>query len=78
MRIVDVRARPVSVPRLAEFRPKTAHGERVNSEYVVLELRTDEGATGLGEATVDRGWSGEDAASTAALLAAESGNSSSA
>ncbi|GGM61924.1 dipeptide epimerase [Dactylosporangium sucinum] len=61
-------ARAVSVPRLAQFRPKTAHGERATSDYVIVQVRTEDGPVGLGEATVDRAWSGEDAISTESLI----------
>jgi L-alanine-DL-glutamate epimerase-like enolase superfamily enzyme len=66
--IVDVIARAVSVPRIEQFRPKTAHGERSTSNYVIVQVVTGDGLVGLGEATVDRGWSGEDPFSTEELL----------
>lgn len=68
MRIQEVRAIPVRVPRKSRFMPKTAHGVITSSEYVLLEMETDEGITGVGEVTCSPSWNGEDAAGTTALL----------
>ena len=61
MRITRVETIPVRVPLRAGLTTKTAHGEHVDSHYVIVRLRTDAGLVGLGEATVDPLWSGETA-----------------
>jgi L-alanine-DL-glutamate epimerase-like enolase superfamily enzyme len=68
MKIRDVQAVPVRVPRTPRFLPKTAHGEVTASEYVVLEVRTEDGLTGLGEVTCAPRWNGEEAAGSTALV----------
>jgi muconate cycloisomerase len=47
---------------------KTAHGDHVTSDYVVVRVHTDEGLVGLGEATVSALWSGETSKSTVAAI----------
>jgi muconate cycloisomerase len=69
LEIVAVRAWPVRVERLADFRPKTAKGGPTHSEYALLEVETAGGFVGLGEATTAPAWNGEDAVGTADLLA---------
>lgn len=68
MRIKAIEATAVRVPRLTRLLPKTAHGEVRASEYVVIEIRTDNGLLGLGEVTCALGWSGETAAKSIQLL----------
>ncbi len=68
MKIREVQATPVRVRRSPRFLPKTAHGEVAASEYVILEVKTDEGLTGLGEVTCSPRWSGEEAVGTVALV----------
>jgi L-alanine-DL-glutamate epimerase-like enolase superfamily enzyme len=68
VKIRQVRATPVRVRRSPRFLPKTAHGEVAASEYVIIEVETDEGLTGLGEVTCSPRWSGEEAAGTVALV----------
>ncbi len=74
MKITTVRATPVRVPRLTRFLPRTAHGEVTASEYVILELGTDNGAVGLAEVTCSPTWSGEDAAGSTELLEGDVGS----
>jgi muconate cycloisomerase len=47
---------------------KTAHGDHVTSDYVVVRVHTDGGLIGLGEATVSALWSGETSKSTVAVI----------
>jgi muconate cycloisomerase len=68
VRVRGVQATPVRVARRPELLPKTAHGEVSQSEYVLLELTTDDGVVGIGEATTAPGWNGEEWAGTAALV----------
>lgn len=71
MKIREVKAIPVRVRRSPRFLPKTAHGETTVSEYVILEVATDDGLTGLGEVTCSARWNGEEAAGTVALVRSE-------
>ncbi|MBI2194547.1 MAG: mandelate racemase/muconate lactonizing protein [Planctomycetes bacterium] len=59
MKITRVEALPVRVPLRKGMTTKTAHGEHVDSPYVIVRVHTDEGLVGLGEATVSPRWSGE-------------------
>src|SRR5436190_2184765 len=47
---------------------KTAHGEHVDSPYVIVRVHTDEGLVGLGEATVAPRWTGETSRSCVAAI----------
>lgn len=68
MKITGIDATAVSVPRRREFLPKTAHGEVATSEYVIVQMLTDEGLVGLGEVTCAPGWNGEEYAGSVSLL----------
>src|SRR4051795_888104 len=68
MRITQVEAIPVRVPLAAGMTTKTAHGDHVTSNYVIVRVHTDEGLVGLGEATVAARWSGETSASCVAAI----------
>ena len=68
MNIARIRATPVRVRRSARFLPRTAHGEVMASEYVIIEVETADGMIGLGEVTCSPRWSGEEAAGTVALV----------
>jgi L-alanine-DL-glutamate epimerase-like enolase superfamily enzyme len=68
MKICDVRATPVRVRRRTRFLPRTAHGEVAASEYVIIELLTDDDHVGLGEVTCSPRWNGEEAPGSTALL----------
>jgi len=59
MRITRLETIPVNVPLKPGLTTKTAHGEHVTSPYVIVRLHTDDGLTGLGEATLSPRWSGE-------------------
>ena len=61
MRITNIEAIPVKVPLKPGLTTKTAHGEHVDSPYVIVRVHTDEGLVGLGEATLAPRWSGEGA-----------------
>lgn len=68
MRILEIVATPVRVPRLPRFLPKTAHGESSASEYIVLELVGESGLVGLGEVTCSPRWNGEEIVSSMAII----------
>lgn len=59
MKITRIEAIPVLVPLRKGMTTKTAHGEHVDSPYVIIRVHTDEGLIGLGEATAAPRWSGE-------------------
>ena len=54
MRITKIEAIPVRVPLKAGMTTRTAHGDHVTSDYVIVRVHTDAGLVGLGEATVAR------------------------
>src|SRR3954452_20697604 len=68
MRITAIEAIPVRVPLKAGMTTRTAHGDHVTSDYVVVRVLTDEGLVGLGEATVAARWSGETSPSCVAAI----------
>jgi muconate cycloisomerase len=59
VKIIGVEPIPIRVPLKQGMTTKTAHGEHVDSPYVLVRVHTDEGLVGLGEATVAPRWSGE-------------------
>lgn len=59
MKITRVEPIPILVPLKQGLTTKTAHGEHIDSPYVIIRIHTDEGMVGLGEATVAPRWSGE-------------------
>jgi L-alanine-DL-glutamate epimerase-like enolase superfamily enzyme len=63
VRVTAIEAIPVRVPLKKGMTTRTAHGDHVTSDYVVVRVKTDAGLEGLGEATVSAIWSGETSAS---------------
>ncbi len=59
MKIIQIEPIPVRVPLKAGLTTKTAHGEHIDSPYVIVRIHTDTDLVGLGEATVAPRWSGE-------------------
>jgi L-alanine-DL-glutamate epimerase-like enolase superfamily enzyme len=59
MKIVSIEASPVSLVVRPSVAIVSAAGSHPESHYVVVTIRSDEGHTGYGEATVTAGWSGE-------------------
>lgn len=59
MKISTIEAYPVSVPFKKDLVIVNALGVHVASHYVVVTIRTEDGLTGLGEATGSPTWSGE-------------------
>jgi L-alanine-DL-glutamate epimerase-like enolase superfamily enzyme len=68
MKINCVETNSVRVPLKTGMTMKTAHGEHVQSHYIVLRIHTDAGIVGLGEATVGPRWNGENAAGCKAVI----------
>ena len=52
MKILGIEAIPILVPLKQGLTTKTAHGEHIDSPYVIVRIHTDEGLVGLGEATL--------------------------
>ena len=59
MKISTVETIPVHVPLKPDVTIRTSHGRHVMSPYVLVRLHTDEGITGIGEATLSPLWTGE-------------------
>jgi L-alanine-DL-glutamate epimerase-like enolase superfamily enzyme len=69
MRITKVETIPILVPIKAGMTMKTAHGEHVDSPYVLVRVHTNQpGLVGLGEATVAPRWNGEHSRSAVATI----------
>ena len=68
MKITRIEPIPVRVPLKQGMTTKTAHGEHVDSPYVIVRIHTSEGLVGLGEATVAPRWSGETSAGCVAAI----------
>lgn len=68
MKITRIEAIPVCVPLKSGLTARTAHGEHITSPYVIVRMHTDQGLTGLGEATVSPLWSGETQQSAVAMI----------
>ncbi|WP_298869356.1 enolase C-terminal domain-like protein [uncultured Gimesia sp.] len=68
MIITEIEAIPVKVPLKPFLTTKTAHGEHVDSPYVIVRIHTNEGLCGLGEATLAPRWSGETSESCLAVI----------
>jgi muconate cycloisomerase len=68
MKITRIEAIPVCVPLKKGMTAKTAHGEHAVSPYVIVRVHTDDGLTGLGEATISGLWSGETQAGSVAAI----------
>ena len=68
MKITRIEPIPVLVPLKQGLTTKTAHGEHIDSAYVLVRVHTDEGLVGLGEATLAPRWSGETSESCVAAL----------
>ena len=59
MKITRIEPIPVLVPLKKGLTTKTAHGEHIDSPYVLVLVHTNEGLIGYGEATLSPRWSGE-------------------
>ncbi len=68
MKITNIEAIPVNVPLKDGMTTKTSHGIHATSPYVIIQVHTDSGLIGLGEATVAPRWSGETSASCTAAI----------
>jgi len=59
MRIVEIETHAVRIPLRPERRMISALGRHTVSDYVLVKLISEDGLTGIGEATVMPRWSGE-------------------
>ncbi|MDA0337595.1 MAG: mandelate racemase/muconate lactonizing protein [bacterium] len=68
MKITALEPIPILVPLKQGLTTKTAHGEHIDSPYVLLRVHTDAGIVGVGEATLAPRWSGETSPGCVAVL----------
>ena len=68
MKISRIEPIPVLVPLKKGLTTKTAHGEHVDSAYVMVKVHTDDGLVGFGEATLAPRWSGETSRGCVAVI----------
>jgi muconate cycloisomerase len=68
MKIVAVESIPVAVPIGSNVIIRSSLGVHDWSRFLLVKVMTDEGIIGLGEATVDPGWSGESQAMAKAAI----------
>ena len=68
MKITQIEAIPVLIPLKPIRQMITALGQHIDSPYLVLRVKTDEGIEGVGEATVMPRWSGETVWGAKAML----------
>ena len=69
MKITRIETIPVRVPITAEFRIQGALGAHFESPFLIVNVHTDEGLTGLGEVSCTPIWSGEDSTTAAHFIA---------
>jgi L-alanine-DL-glutamate epimerase-like enolase superfamily enzyme len=68
MKITRVEPIPILVSLKQGLTTKTAHGEHIDSPYVLVRIHTDTDLIGLGEATLAPRWSGETSPSCIAAI----------
>src|SRR3989440_11699718 len=69
MKITRIETIPINVPLKREFAIRSGRGgAHVTSPFLLVKVHTDEGFTGVGEASCTPRWSGEDQATGAHLI----------
>lgn len=69
LKITSIETIPISVPIKPELAIKSGRGgSHVTSPFLLVQIHTDEGLTGLGEASCTPRWSGEDQVSAAHFI----------
>jgi len=68
MKITRIESFPVRIPLKPERQMRSALGEHIVSNYVIVRVSTDAGIDGVGEATVMQRWSGETVWGAKALI----------
>lgn len=67
-KIHQLKTHLILIERKKEILPKTSHGSTTHNEYVIIEIITEDGASGAGEVTAAVGWNGEEGVGSADLL----------
>src|SRR5438876_12364967 len=71
MRIIGIETIPIRVPLKPEFAIRSGRGgSHTVSPFLLVKVHTDEGITGIGEASCTPRWSGEDQVTGAHLIRA--------
>ena len=60
MKITEIEAIPVEIPRTPNLNLSSVYGMIPSARFVIVVVRTDEGLEGLGEASLELPWTGED------------------
>jgi len=68
MKVTSIETIPVDVPIDAHRAIAGSRGAHTRSPFLILEVHTDEGVTGLGEVSCTPRWSGEDQVASAHLI----------
>lgn len=68
MRIIAIETTPIDVPIVASRATVGGRGAHTSSPFLIVEVLTDEGITGLGEVSCTPIWSGEDQVSAAHFI----------
>jgi L-alanine-DL-glutamate epimerase-like enolase superfamily enzyme len=69
MKITGIVTTPINVPIVKDKITLGARGYHSTSPFLIVEVLTDEGITGLGEVSCTPGWSGEDQTTAAHFIA---------
>src|SRR5262245_61999111 len=69
MKIIGVETIPINVPLKPEFAIRSGRGgAHTSSPFLLVKVHTDQGLTGIGEASCTPRWSGEDQVTGAHLI----------
>jgi muconate cycloisomerase len=68
MKITAIDTTPINVPIVPERATVGGRGKHTTSPFLILQVRTDEGITGLGEVSCTPVWSGEDQVTAAHFI----------
>jgi muconate cycloisomerase len=60
MKIIKIEAIPVEVPRFEQTVIEAAYGATPAAKHIITRVHTDEGVVGIGEASPEHQWTGED------------------
>src|SRR5438876_10751473 len=60
MKIVDIESIPIEVPRQQRPRVQSSYSALPSARFVVAVVKTDDGVEGIGEASPEYQWTGED------------------
>lgn len=68
MKITQITTTPVEIPINPKRAIRSGRGSHVSSPFLIVQVHTDEGVTGLGEVSCTAAWSGEDHFSAARMI----------